>query len=257
MIWRTRPRSRVGELAAIVCGEGRQIVLLHGVGLRAEAWGAQIDEFSRSMRVLALDLPGHGESPRIGNAQLSAYCDVIACAIDRPSILAGHSFGAMIALHIAVLHPGKVAGVAALNAIYRRSETAAKAVLARTASLNGVENPSPMPTLERWFGVEQNEVRDACEAWLASVDPKGYRNAYGAFAHGDAPADASLKQIACPALFLTGSGEPNSTPGMTHAMAALVPRGKPVIVRGAAHMLPMTHAGQANEALHGMIAECG
>lgn len=256
MTWKIRPRSKIGELAAIVSGEGRQLVLLHGVGLRAEAWCAQIDEFSRSMRVVAFDLPGHGESPQAGGAQLSGYCDMIARAIDRPSIVAGHSFGAMIALHIAALHPEKVKGVAALNAIYRRSDQAAKAVLARAECLNGVENPSPAPTLERWFGMEQSEARDACEAWLASVDPKGYRDAYGVFARGDAPADALLEQISCPALFLTGSEEPNSTPAMTNTMASLVPRGKPVIVEGAAHMLPMTHPGEANDALHRMIDEC-
>ncbi|MCB1421280.1 MAG: alpha/beta hydrolase [Nitratireductor sp.] len=256
MTWKTRPRSRIGELAAIVSGEGRQIVLLHGVGLRAEAWGAQIDELSRSMRVVAFDLPGHGESPQIGSAQLSDYCDMIAHAIEYPSIVVGHSFGAMIALHMAALHPEKVKGVAALNAIYRRSDKAAKAVLARAASLNGSDNPSPKPTLERWFGSEQGAVRDACEAWLASVDPKGYRDAYGVFARGDAPADTLLQQIACPALFLTGSEEPNSTPAMTKALASLVPRGKPVVIRGAAHMLPMTHPGEANDALHNMIDEC-
>ena len=256
MTWKIRPRSKVGELAAIVAGEGRQIVLLHGVGLRAEAWCAQVDEFSRSMRVVAFDLPGHGESPHVGSARLSGYCDMIARAIEYPSIVVGHSFGAMIALHIAALHPEKVKGVAALNAIYRRSETASKAVLARAASLNGNENPSPKPTLERWFGKEQSEAREACEAWLTSVDPKGYRDAYGVFARGDAPADTLLQQIACPALLLTGSKEPNSTPAMTNALASLVPRGKPVIVHGAAHMLPMTHPGEANDALHNMIDEC-
>ena len=43
MIWTTRPRSRAGPITMISQGKGPPVLLIHGVGLRAEAWAGQID----------------------------------------------------------------------------------------------------------------------------------------------------------------------------------------------------------------------
>ena len=47
MTWTTQPRSKFGQLNAIVSGTGKQLVLIHGVGLRAEAWSEQTSELSK------------------------------------------------------------------------------------------------------------------------------------------------------------------------------------------------------------------
>lgn len=46
MTWTTQPRSNFAELQCIERGSGPSIVLIHGVGLRAEAWNAQITSLS-------------------------------------------------------------------------------------------------------------------------------------------------------------------------------------------------------------------
>jgi pimeloyl-ACP methyl ester carboxylesterase len=250
MTWTTRPRSEAGTLAAIAAGEGPTVLLIHGVGLRAEAWGAQIDALACVYRVLAVDMPGHGESLRLPTpAMLADYTDAIAATLNAPAVVVGHSFGAMIALDLALRHPGRVAGVAALNAIYRRSETAKAAVRARAATLDGTSMADPTATLERWFGSVSSPERNACRDWLCSVDPVGYRTAYTVFADEDGPDDEGLRGLECPALFLTGEREPNSTPRMSEQMAALVHKGQAVVLADAAHMLPMTHAPQVNTML--------
>jgi pimeloyl-ACP methyl ester carboxylesterase len=76
------------------------------------------------------------------------------------------------------------------------------------------------------------------------------------FANEDGPADTGLATLQCPALFITGADEPNSTPAMSAAMAKLTPNGRAVIVAGAAHMLPMTHAAEVNTALIDFFTEC-
>jgi len=43
---------------------------------------------------------------------------------------------------------------------------------------------------------------------------------------GDATNADAWPDIACPALFLTGEDDPNSTPAMAEAMAAAAPRGE-------------------------------
>ena len=250
MTWTTRPRSSTGSLASITSGEGPLVLLIHGVGLRAEAWCAQIDAFSKAFRVVAVDMPGHGESKSLPDtAQLADFTDCIAAVLDEPAMVVGHSFGAMIALEMAIRHKTHVKGVAALNAIYRRDAAAKAAVLERANSLDGKTIADPTATLNRWFGGEPSPENDACKDWLQTVDPEGYRNAYRLFAEKDGPPEADLKTLTCPSLFVTGDLEPNSTPEMAQNMAALAPNGRAEVFADAAHMLPMTHAQQLNALL--------
>ena len=256
MTWTTRPRSEIGGLAAIRCGEGPPVLLLHGVGLRAEAWNRQIDALARRYRVTAPDLPGHGESPRPAVPMaLADYAEAALAVLAEPALIVGHSMGAMIALDMAVRHPEMVRGVAALNAVFERDVAAAAAVEARAASLGGERAADPGPTLTRWFGPDETPERHACGDWLRAVDPAGYKMAYAAFARVRGPAREALAHLACPALFMTGALEPNSTPQMSDTMARLAPRGRVRIAAGAAHMMPMTHAGDVNAALIDLATE--
>ncbi|NDW54461.1 alpha/beta fold hydrolase [Aliiroseovarius sp. PrR006] len=250
MTWTTRPRSDHATLSAITAGQGATILFIHGVGLRAEAWGAQLDALSPHYRAVAVDMPGHGDSALpAGDLDLTDYTDAIAAGTDGPVMVVGHSMGAMIALDMAIRYPGKVQGVAALNAIYRRRPDALDAVQARAASLDGVRMADPSGTLERWFGTDASPEREACHAWLTDVNPAAYKAAYTIFAHQDGPDTDALTALPCPALFMTGADEPNSTPAMSQTMAALAPQGRAQIIDGAAHMMPMTHAADVNAAL--------
>ncbi|GGA21932.1 alpha/beta fold hydrolase [Neptunicoccus cionae] len=256
MTWTIRPRSKIGALAAITAGEGPLVVLIHGVGLRAEAWGAQIDALAKSHRVVAVDMPGHGKSARLaGTPTLAAYTDRIAEVIDGPATVIGHSFGAMIALDLAIRYRAKVSRLAALNAIYHRSPQARQAVLARADSLDGESHADPAGPLERWFGPTASTARSACEVWLRDADPAGYRDAYRVFAQENGAQDDYLRSLPCPALFLTGGQEPNSTPAMSQQMAALVPHGRAEILPDAAHMAPMTHGDDVNRILTDFMKE--
>ena len=261
MTWTTRQRSDLSGLAAIVAGDGPTMVLIHGVGLQADAWGAQLDALCDCFRMIAVDMPGHGDSPCLDTpAGLEDYSDRIARAIEAddtgPAVIVGHSFGAMIALDLAIRHPHLVTGVSALNAIYRRTPDAQAAVLQRAQSLDGVLTADPDPTLDRWFGTEETPARAACRAWLNGVDPIGYRAAYGVFATEDGPLDQDLRRLPCPALFMTGGQEPNSTPAMSEAMAALASKGQSVVIEDAAHMMPMTHGQNVSAVLRQFAQGC-
>lgn len=253
MISTTLPRSELAGLSAIVAGTGRPVLLLHGVGLRAEAWGAQIKALRDTHHVIAPDMPGHGQTPC--NAQCKVLDDYVQAVVpllhmlDEPALVIGHSMGAMIALELASSAPECVRAVAALNAIFERSDGAKAAVRARAASLDGNTLPDPTPTLERWFGTGQSSQRSACNDWLRMADPLGYKQAYTAFAHADGPSRQALNRLKCPALFATGALEPNSTPDMSRMMADLAPQGRVLVVDRAAHMMPITHPADVNSAL--------
>jgi len=257
MTWTTRPRYDANGLAVVTAGEGSRLLLIHGVGLRAEAWNAQIDALSPHHEILAPDLPGHSASAALpGVSNLSGYSDRIATLLDCPAVVIGHSMGAMIALDIASRYPGKVKGVAALNAIFRRSADARAAVKERAAALDGIRVPDPRSTLTRWFGDEPSSEQSACRDWLTAVDPPGYKAAYSVFAAEDGPDENTLENLSCPALFMTGGHEPNSTPAMSRRMASLVSDGMALIVEDAAHMMPMTHPSEVNQALRQFAERC-
>ncbi len=259
MTWTTRPRSEIGGLAAIQTGAGPNVLLLHGVGLRAEAWGAQLDALASMARLTAPDMPGHGESP-MGNtrAELSGYTEATLRVLEqlgRPTVVVGHSMGAMIALDLAARAPQQVAGVVALNAIFERSAEATQAVKTRAAALDGQTPTDPTGTLKRWFGHTDPPECAACRTWLTANDPAAYKQAYTVFANSPIPRRDDLKTLTCPALFITGDLEPNSTPAMSRAMAELAPNGRAQIIKGAAHMMPMTHAAEVNAALSSFLNE--
>ena len=261
----TLPRSESPNgLAYHRSGAGPAVLLLHGVGLRAESWALQIAEFSRDYRVYAVDLPGHGESARLEKAapSLADYsariAGLIEMVIGTPVFLAGHSMGALIALDLAERRPELCRAAAALNAIYRRSPESRQAVLERARLLaEGSGEDLALAPLRRWFGQDPKgdtlEAARRCEDWLRKADREGYAAAYGVFAGEDGPSDAALAGLAMPALFLTGSEDGNSTAAMSQAMASCVPRGKAVVIAGAGHMAQMTHAAEVTAALRGLF----
>jgi pimeloyl-ACP methyl ester carboxylesterase len=75
----------------------------------------------RSLRVIALDQRGHGESdqPDSGYDFPSVVVDlaefVEAVGISGPSVFVGHSWGASVVLHFAVAHPDCVAALALVD----------------------------------------------------------------------------------------------------------------------------------------------
>ena len=242
---------RLGLIAACA---GAPLVLLHGVGMCAEAWAPQIEAFAATHRVIALDLPGHGASDALpGRPQLAEYVDWAAQAVAGlglgPVALAGHSMGALIALGLAIEHPGLVGRVALLNPVYRRDAAARAAVLGRAQEL-AAGRSDPEAPLARWFGPgEAPEVRARVGGWLRAVDPQGYAATYAAFAAGDATYADRLGEIRCPTLVLTGEHDGNSSPEMTRAIAAGVAHAQAVIVAGARHMTSLTAPDRVNAEL--------
>jgi len=260
--WANRPRSEAGGgLAWCRAGAGQPVVLIHGVGLRAEAWGAQMEGLAGSFSLHALDLPGHGQSAAFAHQPaLGDYTESVAAAVGSigvPVCLAGHSMGALVALDIASRYPELCRGVAALSPVFRRSREAAGAVRERAGLLSGDRPADPGPTLRRWFGGSLDcPEAAACRRWLLDVNPAGYAAAYRVFAREDGPDGRELAALRCPALFMTGAADPNSTPRMAQEMAGIVQRGRILIVEEAGHMLPMTHAAAVNDALSSFFGQC-
>lgn len=86
-------------------GAGRPVVLLHSLCESRESWRPVVDLLNSHFDVLALDLPGHGESSPTKTVELSAVAVDIKVLLERLRIerplLVGHGFGALVACAVA------------------------------------------------------------------------------------------------------------------------------------------------------------
>jgi pimeloyl-ACP methyl ester carboxylesterase len=107
-------------------GEGPPVVLLHGNVVTAEDFrtSGALDLLARRHRVIAFDRPGFGYSDRPRGSAWSARAQadllidaLVVLDIKRPIVL-GHSWGAAVALALALNHPDDVRGLVLLSGYY-------------------------------------------------------------------------------------------------------------------------------------------
>ncbi len=85
----------------IDCGQGEPVVILHGWGSSSAAFNYIIKSFSDKFRMIAIDLPGFGDSDMINEPwDVNDYANFItdflkAIDIENP-VMIGHSFGGRV-----------------------------------------------------------------------------------------------------------------------------------------------------------------
>lgn len=120
--------ARVGELDMYyeVHGTGRPLVLLHGglltIGL---TFGAMLPTLAASRRVIAVELQGHGRTADADRPLgFDALADDVAALLDQLGVdsadVFGFSLGGLVALRLAMRHPGRVERLVVAAAHYRR-----------------------------------------------------------------------------------------------------------------------------------------
>ena len=102
-------------------GGGRPVVLLHGLASNARIWDGVAPRLAGAgLRVVALDLRGHGDSDQPGDGYgfetvgRDLEAALAALGLARP-VLAGHSWVAGVALAYAAGRPGALAGLALVD----------------------------------------------------------------------------------------------------------------------------------------------
>jgi pimeloyl-ACP methyl ester carboxylesterase len=90
------------------------LVLLHGLTFDRSLWNpvlAELDRVDPGRRVLALDLPGHGESPGWPFYDIESVADGVHRAVEQAQlespVVVGHSISAVIATLYAARHPSR------------------------------------------------------------------------------------------------------------------------------------------------------
>src|SRR5690606_36699265 len=105
-----------------VAGAGENTsVFVHRWTRDDTSWEEQVPAFADAYRVITLDLPGHGRSD--GPAREDFSMDLFAGAVEAVRaeagadriVLVGHSMGAPVINHYALMHPERVAGLIAVD----------------------------------------------------------------------------------------------------------------------------------------------
>lgn len=99
---------------------GPPVVLLHGLLASSRYWGRSFDVLAERGRLVVPDLLGFGASPRPDHGYgPTDHADAVARCLheldldDTPALVAGHSMGSLVALHLAHRHPEIVERVVA------------------------------------------------------------------------------------------------------------------------------------------------
>ena len=234
-------RLRVGDRNMRVRdeGEGKRppLVCVHGAGSSSVVWMDTVRRLSPARRVVAPDLPGHGQSDRWhppDDVSIAMYRDAVGtvCAqlkMER-AVLMGHSMGALVALEAAAAWPERVAGLILVGGGLRLP--VAPNVFVKLADFTRfgkwlsrlVWSPStPLDVVERWGTIAFTADEEITRADFRAVDrfdgtPLG-------------------PKVRAPTLALVGADDLMTPPRLTGELVAAIPGARALVVPDAGHML--------------------
>jgi pimeloyl-ACP methyl ester carboxylesterase len=110
-----------------VYGEGKPIVLLHGAFYTIEMnWGQLIPELSKTRKVIAIELQGHGHTAfsdrKLDFATLASDVEGVMNHLKVDSAdVAGYSMGGSVAYQLAIQSPKRVTKLVIISSTYKSS----------------------------------------------------------------------------------------------------------------------------------------
>jgi lipase len=209
-------------------GEGPEPVLvLHGITAQHRTFNAAARYLKHPDGMVALDLRGRGDSdkPPPGNYGLERHARDVVQTLDHLGIergvLVGHSMGAFVALHTALLYPDRVGGLVLLDGGWPRPEEEPDEEEA-AAIAEGLERAyrrldmvfeTPNDYLDFWFPGQNLTLEDLppdlADYYLYDLEkvdggytPKASREAAeedGDSVSSESPTAGALRRIGCPA----------------------------------------------------------
>jgi pimeloyl-ACP methyl ester carboxylesterase len=233
-------RLRIGDRLMRVRDEGESrrapLVCVHGAGGSSVTFMDTVRRLAPRRRVVALDLPGHGQSDRWhppDDVSVAMYRDAVGtvCAnlkIER-AVLVGHSMGGQVALACAAAWPERVAGVVIVASgaklpvaarvfdVLERDYAHAPEWLARVS----FSPQTPRELVERWTGLLLTAEQEIAIADFRAVDR-----------FDGAPLAGKVR---APALVVGGEDDLMTPPALAHELARAIPGARAVVLPRAGH----------------------
>jgi pimeloyl-ACP methyl ester carboxylesterase len=107
---------RGGNLSYTLCGQGPDVLLVHGFPESSAIWEDYSRHLSDEYRVICIDLPGHGGSSVFGlehtmEFMAEAVLHILDTEKSKECIMVGHSMGGYVSLAFASAYPGRLRGL--------------------------------------------------------------------------------------------------------------------------------------------------
>jgi len=241
-------------------GTGEPVVLLHSHGLSGRQWRRlSADLVARGMRSLAVDLTGQGRSePWPEPEPFSFHVDVERVAelvrSVQPAHVVGHSYGGLVALHVALAEPRAVRTVSVFDAVAfgvldPGDDRDARAIL---DALDLSWGPDAQER-ERWLRafVEFWSGPGAWDALRGDARDEFLRTAWviregvRTLMEDRSPASTYAK-LGVPALVVTGELSPLPARRTIERLAHAIPYARHTIIPGVGHLAPVTNPREVN-----------
>lgn len=203
------------RLEAVSRGVGPDVTLIHGWGLSAGVWEGTAAALARDLRVMCVDLPGHGRAAGEGQlGDLDSLADRLAATLPpQGAALVGWSLGGLVALQTAVRHPERVRRLVLVAATPRFVQAPDWPHAMRRPVLDAFAqglNRDFRATLNRFLALQFHGVEGApaavraLRARLAAAPPAPVALAEGLALLRESDLRAALAGVDCPVHALLG-----------------------------------------------------
>ena len=257
-------------------GSGPPLVFVHGLSGSWQNWLLQIPEFVESHRVVAVDLPGFGESPmppdKITISGYGRWLDGLFDALDiEAAAVAGNSMGGFIAAETAIKYPHRVERLALVSAAGLSIEHQRDDRILR--GLEVTENVAQF-LMAHFLSKSDSLVRRPrgrrALLWFVAADPDNLDPALvkeqisGAGKPGFVPAlDAltsypirdRLSEIGCPTLIVWGTKDMLVPLKDAYEFDQLIPDSQLKVYESTGHVAMLERPERFNEDLRRFLAE--
>jgi pimeloyl-ACP methyl ester carboxylesterase len=246
-------------------GAGEPVVLLHSHGLSGGQWRKLASELAeRGLRVLAVDLTGHGASEPWPDRKPFSFATDVERVTEllhtmQPAHLVGHSYGGLIALHVARLAPMQVRTLALFDPVVfgvldPDDDRDARAVLEALDLIREDQREHWLRTfVEFWSGTG---------AWSAlRADTRDeFRRVWWVIREGvrtlvdDTTPLAAFANLDIPTLLMTGEHSPLPARRVIERLAQVMRRASREVIPGVGHLGPVTNARDVNPTIIAHLA---
>ena len=241
------------------------VVLLHGSASNSALWRHTKGALQTRYRCIAPDLIGYGspaawpQQAAFGlDAELRAIEPSLRCCADTLHLV-GHSYGGVLALHLALADPERVQSLTLIEPVFFAAlkyvgDWSAYFEFCRvrdefvTALARGDREAAMRRFVDFWMGNDAwvGLSADIRASMLEAAD-KIVLDWQASFAAD--PGRARLCALAVRTLLVRGSDSPRPMRSLVDALHAIMPGSGRTVVEGASHLLPRTHASVLTSAI--------
>lgn len=242
------------DVATRVFGQGpRDAFMLHCSLAHSGAWRGVAELLGDRLTMTAMDLPGHGKAaPWDGVAEIQGLAVEMALSVlpAGPVDLIGHSFGATVALRLAVEHPERVRSLSLIEPVFFG------VALADDPSCAARQEADWAEFAEYWrAGDREGAARAFTQVWGGGSSwealPEKVTAQMAAQIHLIPAADSALfddvggilekiDRVKVPVGLIEGGNSPWVIAEIAKGLVARLADARRVVVPGAGHMVPMS-----------------